>query len=473
MTTTPTVAIDFANIPSVERLLSSAAVQPLIRTHGRELVTAVARDTTTELRRRDLAPPTVELDLVNWLGEQVRERVETLLSPSLRPVFNLTGTVLHTNLGRAPMPQEAIDAMVAVAGQPSNLEFSLASGKRGDRDSHVEDWICRLTGAQAATVVNNNAAAVMLVLNTLAADREVPVSRGELVEIGGSFRVPDVMSRAHCTLIEVGTTNRTHPHDYANAVGEKTALLMKVHTSNYVVQGFTKEVDEKNLAKIAHDHGIPYVYDLGSGTLTDLAKFGLPHETTPAQALECGADIVTFSGDKLLGGPQCGIIVGQRDLVSQIKSNPMKRALRLDKITLAALEAILKLYSNPATLVERLPALRLLTRSQAAIREVSEKVLPTLSAQLAAVATVTTVDCSSQIGSGALPVDTLPSVAIEIRPVGEKRGLGKQLNALSRGFRELPVPVIGRIRDNAFQLDLRCLEDESMFLSQLHALEVR
>ncbi len=458
-------------LPAVDRVLQQ--LPALIETHGRQLVTGCVRAELAAAREgiKHGLPLPDEAALLAAIGR----RADASARANLRPVFNLTGTVLHTNLGRAQLAEEAIAAMVDAARSPCALEYDLASGGRGDRDDLVSGLLSELVAGGdpniAATIVNNNAAAVLLTLNALAQGKEAVVSRGELVEIGGAFRVPDVMRRAQVKLVEIGTTNRTHDKDYAEAIGPKTALLMKVHTSNYAVVGFTKVVDEKAIADIAHAAGLPFVVDLGSGTLTDFAAYGLPAEPTPQQALAAGADIVTFSGDKLLGGPQAGLIVGRKDLIAKIKKNPLKRALRVGKTTLAALEATLRLYRDPDRLSQRLPTLRLLTRPLADIETTGQRLLPLIQAALGATVVVSLAPCSSQIGSGALPVERLPSFALLCRPTAKKPG--KALLALEAAFRGLPVPVIGHIRDDAYHLDLRCLEagDEARFAEQLAHLK--
>ncbi len=448
--------------PSVDRILAWPVLSRLAAIHGRPLVLESVRAGLA--RWREQTAVFDQAVFVEWVEGQVLDMV----APSMRPVFNLTGTVLHTNLGRAPLPQEAIEAMVAVASGATNLEFDLKKGKRGDRDDHVEGWICRLTGAEAATVVNNNAAAVLLTLNSLGLRREVVVSRGELIEIGGAFRLPDIMARAGCKLREVGTTNRTHPGDYAEAVSSKTALLLKAYTSNYRIEGFTAEVEEADLAAIAHEQGLPLVVDLGSGSLIDLVALGLPREPTVRETLEKGADVVTFSGDKLLGGPQAGIIAGRADLIQRIRKNPLKRALRCDKQTLAALEAVLRLYGNPQTVAERVPGLRLLTRSEASILETAHSLAPALASWAGAEWEVEPVPVKSQIGSGSLPLDLLPSTALRLTPLaGNRRERNRSLKSLSARLRQLPIPVIGRVADEALLLDCRCLEAPDPLLAQL------
>jgi L-seryl-tRNA(Ser) seleniumtransferase len=461
-----------AALPSVDRVIRFAALRPMIERYGRVLVTEAVREVLAEFRTglseggRAIAPSVGKEAII----QRVAHMLNGMFAPSLGPVRNLTGTVLHTNLGRSPLPQEAITAMTVVASGAANVEYDLDRGRRGDRDSHVEGWLLRLTGAAAATVVNNNAAAVLLVLNSLALRREVIVSRGELIEIGDAFRLPDIMARAGCRLHEVGTTNRTHAADYENAVSSKTGLILKAHTSNYAVQGFTAAVGEKELAGIAGKHGLPLVVDLGSGTLVPLTRYGLPEEPTVSAMLNAGADLVTFSGDKLLGGPQAGIIVGCKDLVARIKRNPLKRALRVDKITLAALGALLPLYADPDRLANRLPALRLLTRPEAEIRSLAERLAPVVADRLDGIAVVTVESCMSQVGSGALPLDTLPSAALAITPVGPKKKAPQVLRDLTAAFRSLPTPVIGRIHDGRFLLDMRCLEDEEAFARDVATL---
>ena len=461
-----------SDIPSLDRLLRDPAFAPLLDGHGQTRVAAALRARLGALRqaalenrlRHDaLAPGALAADVGRALEEGARSR--------LRSVFNLTGTVLHTNLGRATLPEQALEPVMRALTTPVALEFDLGRGARGDRDELVEDLLCELTGAEAATVVNNNAAAVLLMLNALANRREVVVSRGELVEIGGAFRIPDIMTRAGAKLVEVGTTNRTHPADYENAVGPRTAMLMKVHCSNYAISGFTRSVDVAGVAEIAGRHGVPVGVDLGSGTLVDPARWGLPHEPTVRQAIEAGADLVTFSGDKLLGGPQAGLIVGRADLIKKIRRNPLKRALRVGKLTLAALEPVLALYRSPELLPERLSALRLMLRPQAAMQAQAARLKTPLQQALGPEWNVEDCAMSSQIGSGAMPVESLPSWGLCLRHAGTG-GSGRALERLARRLRELPQPVIGRIGDDALWLDLRCLEegDEAAFASQLREL---
>ena len=456
----------FRKLPSVDEVLRSPAASPALGRFGRTAVVRAVREALAEVRKAGGAPGDTE-----FFASTAFERLNFAAQPSLRPVFNLTGTVLHTNLGRALLAEQAVAAAVAAMRSAVALEFDVGGGHRGERDDHVRGLLRELTGAEDATVVNNNAASVLLALNTLAKGREAIVSRGELIEIGGAFRMPDIMSRAGVKLVEVGTTNRTHAKDFIGAIGPKTGLILKVHTSNYRIEGFTKEVPARELADIASKHKVPLVNDLGSGTLIDLRRFGLVHEPTVAEAVAEGADLVTFSGDKLLGGPQTGFIVGRKDLIAQLNRNPMKRALRVDKIRLAALEATLKLYRDPDRLAERLPTFRLLARPKKEIELIARRLVPSLARAVGVSFAVSVADCASQIGSGALPVETVPSVGIKIQ-WANTRGGGRELTLLSTAFRRLPVPVVGRIEDQALVFDLRCLTDEEGFAANLAALDL-
>src|SRR5215831_17194048 len=449
-------------LPSVDAVMRSAAAQVAAARFGHQAVVNAVRQELAELRRNGLA---IRAHDVAGLA---LAHLEAADAPRLKPVYNLTGTVLHTNLGRAPMAESATAAAVAAMRNAVALEYDLGTGRRGDRDDILRDLVRELTGAEDATVVNNNAAAVLLVLNTLAKGREAIVSRGELIEIGGGFGMPEIMRSAGARLVEVGTTNRTHLKDYADALGPKTGVVLKVHPSNYRIEGFTAQVAAASLAPVAHRHGVPLIDDLGSGTLVDLVRFGLPHEPTVGQAV-AAADIVTFSGDKLLGGPQAGFIVGRADLVARINKNPLKRALRIDKTRFAALEATLKLYRDPDRLAERLPTLRLLTRPARDIAAMAHRLRPAVQTKLGDGFLVDAVECCSEIGSGALPRETIPSAGLAIRP-SVRRSAGHGLAGLAASLRCLPIPAIGRIENQTLLLDLRCLDDEKGFAANLASL---
>jgi len=444
-----------------------AGIHPLADRFGRVAVVEAIRNVLAEHRKTSGAAGAVAIG-ENDVVAAVADRLQGRATPTLRRMINLTGTVLHTNLGRALLPEAAVAHATLAMRHPCNLEYDVETGGRGDRDNLVEGVLTELTGAEAATVVNNNAAAVLLVLAALAWEREVVVSRGELVEIGGSFRIPDVMRSANARLVEVGTTNRTHPADYERAIGPATAALMKVHASNYQITGFVADVAETELATIAHRHDLPLIVDLGAGSLIDLSAHGLPKEAIVRDAITGGADIVTFSGDKLLGGPQAGLIVGRRELIDRIRRHPLKRALRLSKITLAALEATLLCYRSPDQLARTLPTLRLLTRSVEELRALAQRLQPALAAALGQGWQVDIAEVASQVGSGSLPVEIIPSIALTVAQSGARSG--KALAQLADRLRELPVPVIGRIAEQRLVLDLRCLEDEPAFLATIGAM---
>jgi L-seryl-tRNA(Ser) seleniumtransferase len=449
-------------LPSVDDLLRREAMVVAAAAHGRRSVVAALRaaleDARAEARKGSAPSP-------DAITASVAARLERENAPKTRRVFNLTGTLIHTNLGRAILSEAAIEAATLAMRHEIALEFDLATGKRGERDALLRGLLCELTGAEDATLVNNNAGAVLIVLNTFAKGREAIVSRGELIEIGGAFRMPDIMARAGAKLREVGTTNRTHLRDYIEALSSRAGLVMKVHTSNYRVQGFTARVKGAELARAAHAANVVFANDLGSGTLVDLSRFGLAHEPTVAEAVAEGADLVTFSGDKLLGAAQAGFIVGKSALIARINKNPLKRALRVDKIRLAAIEATLRLYRDPDRLAERLPTMRLLSRERDDIRRMAEGLAPSVAAALGEAFTIAVVDCVSQIGSGALPLETLPSAGLALRPMKAKSG--RLLDALTAKLRRAPIPILGRIEDGVLILDLRCLETPEDFLTAL------
>jgi L-seryl-tRNA(Ser) seleniumtransferase len=455
----------YSQLPAIDRLLRDPAIETAVAKHGQTLISELLRQMQAQAREAIKTQQQLPTWCQDW-PQALHARLDQQQRPALQPVFNLSGTVLHTNLGRALLAQPAVDAVVSAMSSAVTLEYDLDGAGRGHRDRAIADLLCQLTGAEDACIVNNNAAAVLLMLAAVAPGQQVVVSRGELVEIGGAFRIPDVMRQAGCQLVEVGTTNRTHLKDYRAAINEQTGLLMKVHTSNYSIQGFTAAVDESELAVLGHEHGIPVATDLGSGSLIDMAQYGLPAEPMPQRLIAAGVDLVTFSGDKLLGGPQAGIIVGKKDLIARLQQHPLKRALRVGKITLAALEATLRLYQQPELLAEHLPTLRLLTRPQQQMQETAERLQSQLAPLFSGRFELRSEPCWSQIGSGSLPVDRLPSYALTFAPLD---GRGATLEGLAQEWRGLPQPVIGRINDGKLWLDLRCLEQEGALVEALSA----
>jgi L-seryl-tRNA(Ser) seleniumtransferase len=446
-------------IPSVERLLRSPSAAPLLGRWKRERVVELVRLALADVRRQLDAGGVVPSD--EALLARVTRSLETAAAPRLQRVVNATGVVLHTNLGRAPLAEAAVDAIVDAARGAVNLELDLTTGRRGNRDALVEDDLRALTGAEAALVVNNNAAAVLLAVATLAAGREVVVSRGELVEIGGSFRMPEVMALSGARLREVGTTNRTHPDDYRRAVGTETGLLVKAHTSNYRIVGFTASVELAELVAIGRAAAVPVLEDLGSGALIDLAVHGLPREPVVRERIAAGADLVTFSGDKLLGGPQAGIVVGRADLIARLAQHPLRRALRPDKLTLAALAATLRLYREAPDLPAVLPVLRWLTRSLDDMEAIGRATAAALAARLGPGHVVTVVHSAAEAGSGALPAAPLESRALAVRHPD------RSPEEIAARFRFARPAVLGRIHDGCFLLDLRGIFDPADLLVDL------
>ncbi|SMC35686.1 L-seryl-tRNA(Sec) selenium transferase [Desulfocicer vacuolatum DSM 3385] len=452
-------------LPGVDHLMVLAMNDPRLQETPVSVIKTAIRRVLKQTRQAILSN-TMEQCNQEQILTHVASLSAEIIAPRLRPVINATGVVLHTNLGRSLLASNALENITTIAGGYSNLEFNITTGKRGLRYDAVEQLICELTGAEAAIAVNNNAGAVLLCLDTLAKGREVVVSRGELVEIGGSFRIPDVMTKSGCILKEVGTTNRTHARDYENAIHGETGLLMKVHTSNYRIQGFTKTVPLKDLVTIGQKNHIPIMEDLGSGSLIDLSSFGLGKEPTVAQAVSTGADIVTFSGDKLLGGPQAGIIVGGHDALDKIKANPLTRALRIDKLTLAALEATLSLYRDEKKALKQIPILRMLTIPFETITTRADRMVTLLKNTLGSKARVATADLSSRTGGGAFPEVRLPSRCVTITAPGMSAA------RMEKAMRNHTPAIIGRIDNERFIMDPRTLQkgEENIIASALRII---
>jgi L-seryl-tRNA(Ser) seleniumtransferase len=442
-------------LPAVSRLLEHPATGRLLARFNRDLVVQACRDVLDELRAamrdgRSLDSAVLEVDAI---ASRIEARVAASPARGLERVVNATGTVLHTNLGRAILPQQAIDALLLAASHPVTLEYDLARGERGRREQEIETLLVALTGAEAATVVNNNAAAVLLALNTIASGKEVIVSRGELIEIGGAFRIPEIMARSGAVLREVGTTNRTHLADYEAAISDCTALLLKVHTSNYRIVGFVADVKLPELVALGRAHGIPVMEDLGSGALVDLSRYGVPPEPVVADRVALGADLVTFSGDKVLGGPQSGLIVGKAAYLARVRENPLHRAVRCDKLTIAALEATLQLYRESPDVARDVPALRALARSVSEIEATARQAVAAMEQALGPNFRLLIESDASQIGSGALPTEELPTVVIVVQHDAMSP------SRLAERFRQARPAILGRVRDDRFVLDVRAIFD--------------
>lgn len=463
-------------LPSVDEVLRAPEVKNALGDYSRELVVEAVRDALERRRRVILAGHSgsagqgkIEREkIITELGAEVLGILELQARSNLRRVINATGVVLHTNLGRAVLCSSAIEAVHMAASGYSNLELNLETGKRGSRYDPVEDLLKMLTGAEAALVVNNNAAAVLLALSTIARGREVIVSRGQLVEIGGSFRIPEVMAQSGAVLVEVGATNKTHPEDYRRAITGQTALLLHVHTSNYRIVGFTRETTVEEMVAIGREKGLPVMSDLGSGFLVDMARFGLPPEPTVQQVVHDGADVVTFSGDKLLGGPQAGIIAGRREYIDRMKKNPLTRAVRIDKMTIAALEATLREYMNPAASIRRIPTLRMLSADSESLERRATVLAALLEEASRGKASVTLERGLSAVGGGAMPTAELPAWLVAVRPDVVS------VSDLAVRLRQGDPAVIGRLQDDQLLLDVRTIQKgEDMILAGALAAALR
>jgi L-seryl-tRNA(Ser) seleniumtransferase len=445
----------------VDEILSRPEIINLLKVHPRNVVVEAIRKGLGRLReeilrKEELSQLGDDLFSFERLYPLFQKEIDLQIQPRLRRVINATGVVIHTNLGRAPLHSSAIKHLIDISKHYSNLEYDIELGERGSRYTHVEEILCRLSGAESALVVNNNAGAVLLVLNTLAEGKEVVVSRGELVEIGGAFRIPDVMKRSGTLLREVGTTNRTHLSDYQKAIGPQTALLLKVHTSNFRVMGFASEVSLQELVQLGREHQLSVVDDLGSGCLIDLTQYGLEKEPTVQETIKTGVDAVTFSGDKLLGGPQAGIILGKKKFLDLFKINPLTRALRIDKLTLAALESTLLLYFDEKKAMEEIPTLRMLSLDTRRLKRRGRRLLKRLSGMMNKRMTFTLKEDVSQVGGGALPLQELPTVVVAIKP------LDFSVNSLEENLRKGDPPIISRISKEELILDMRTVFDEEI-----------
>ena len=459
----------YRSIPKVDVLLANEKVQMLIETYSRETVMESIHLEMNRLRAY-IAKCEDEEEAkrqIEALTEKIERTVSAMHTTNMRMLMNGTGTILHTNLGRAPISPEHMKRVAAIATGYSNLEYNLEAGRRGERYSHFEELLCKITGAEAAMAVNNNAASVMLILSSLAKGGEVIVSRGELVEIGGKFRIPDVMEQSGASLVEVGTTNKTHYDDYEDAITEETKALLKVHTSNYRIVGFTDTVGIDELIPLAKEHDLPVVEDLGSGVLIDLERYGLTHEPTVQESIAKGADVVCFSGDKLLGGPQAGIIIGKKKYIDMMKKNQLTRALRIDKFTAATLELVLQEYLSEEKAVQNIPVLRMITKSLDEVTKDAKKLCRILKAAKLS-AEISVVPLESQIGGGSLPLERIASMGVAINP--EKISITE----LEERLRHMPVPLIPRTANDTVLIDVRTMDEQNFKLlaKQLQELQV-